>query len=134
MKIILLLILVSCLLVSAHFDGARTLVPEDAGACNNTNDLGVFNQSRSTFHASLQGCAQKCLGDAACATTCVQNTLKLTQACSECFGTTIHCTEVHCVLQCSTNPNSDACLNCVMKNCEPALLQCAGVPQDVIPP
>jgi len=103
------------------------------GACNNDNDLSVFNTTKDSFHASVQACAKKCYGEPTCATKCIVSSLKLSQECATCFGTAVGCTAKNCLFDCMSNPNSDKCLACALQNCEPALLTCTGVSADIIP-
>jgi len=130
---ILLFILATLIVSNAAFAEDNHTVNADGDACNNANDLMVFNTTKDTFHASVQACAKKCFGQQDCSTKCLVTSLKLTEDCANCFGADILCTEKNCLLDCMSNPNSSKCVECSMKNCEPGLLTCAGVPQDVIP-
>eukprot|EP01102_Stenamoeba_stenopodia_P012591 TRINITY_DN3997_c0_g1_i1.p1 TRINITY_DN3997_c0_g1~~TRINITY_DN3997_c0_g1_i1.p1 ORF type:complete len:141 (+),score=11.82 TRINITY_DN3997_c0_g1_i1:81-503(+) len=116
---------------SNHQHEARNL-GNATGACNDTQDLNAFHTANSTFHASLQKCAEKCFGGVSCSTSCIASTIGLTNACAACFGTDVGCTAENCTADC-LNPNSSACLQCSEKYCMPALLACAGVPQNDIP-
>jgi len=107
--------------------------PNDTGACNNTNDLGVFNSTMETFHGILQDCAKTCLGGGACTATCLAKAINLTADCSTCFGNDVACGTANCFAQCFANPADPACIACNMQYCEQPLLTCAGVPQSVIP-
>mmetsp|Transcript_39477 Transcript_39477/g.77656 ORF Transcript_39477/g.77656 Transcript_39477/m.77656 type:complete len:253 (+) Transcript_39477:54-812(+) len=103
------------------------------GACNNTDDLGVFKAHASDFHADLQKCATQTLGNADKTAQCLSSATGLSSGCAECFGQDAHCCAVNCIKQCLTAPTSPACLQCQVDNCQPALLTCAGVPASVIP-
>jgi len=128
-------VVVFCLMFSPS-TGSRiqlnALAPNATGACNNSQDLRIFNQTNSTFHALVQKCAANCVGGGECSTTCIAKDIGLTPGCARCFGNDVQCTAEHCTIPC-LEPNSKECVECSLKNCQDALLQCAGVNTGVIP-
>jgi len=96
-------------------------------------DLAVFKAEWDTFHDKLDNCATKCLGAQQCATACIKKDLKLTDACADCFGIDVHCTAMHCMVQCMKSHKSEECLNCHKVQCMPDLLKCAQVDESLIP-
>jgi len=111
-----------------------TFGKNQGNACNNTQDLAVFKKFHDKFHAILEDCSKKNIGDADKTAHCLAAQTNNTIPCAECFGEDSHCAAVHCSIQCLKDPDSKECLDCVQKNCYKPLLDCAGVDPSVIPP
>eukprot|EP00727_Mastigamoeba_balamuthi_P001906 m51a1_g11712 hypothetical protein (123) ;mRNA; f:73322-73774 len=112
---------------------AAALVAVVVADCNSTSDLQVFHDQHDTFHKSVQDCATKCWGKAACSSTCIQQNTGLSQSCSDCFGDDCACMASKCIKQCMLNPQSEGCLKCHEESCLPALVACAAVPDGTLP-
>eukprot|EP00727_Mastigamoeba_balamuthi_P010172 m51a1_g5778 hypothetical protein (122) ;mRNA; r:1257561-1258011 len=101
--------------------------------CNNAADRNVFATQSATFHATLQQCSISCWGASDCVTNCMIRTTGLSASCAACFGADAQCMARYCITQCASAPTSQACLDCHTARCLPGLLNCAQVPQDILP-
>lgn len=111
----------------AFVPGDDAFVPGDdaatgSGACTNTSDEAVT--SGSTFSSDLGNCAMMGFGSEPGLMTCIEG-LGLSSACAMCFDTQVHCTIMHCALQCAGG-DSTPCTTCRATNCDPAFTACSG--------
>jgi len=103
------------------------------GACNNTQDLSLFETHKSDFHNLLELCARKCWGRSECSASCLQSKTNLSLACTQCFGNDVGCTSTHCAIVCISDPQSSACIHCSEQYCLSDLLSCTGVDNSTLP-
>ncbi|KJE95361.1 hypothetical protein CAOG_05814 [Capsaspora owczarzaki ATCC 30864] len=107
------------------------IVTEVNGTCGNPADVALFKSESSTLRSALNSCFVKCLTRAKCTTTCVATATGLSLPCSSCWEAETTCAAAKCVA-CDVAA-STACHNCVMANCYPATVVCAGLPQWAMP-
>jgi homoaconitase/3-isopropylmalate dehydratase large subunit len=103
--------------------------------CNNPADIAALNTHRNDFHGNVKDCAKKYWGSPVPTAHCIMSKTANTLPCATCFGTDSHCAVKNCMMQCMSNPDSPGCLSsCVEKNCFSALMKCANVADDILPP
>jgi len=120
--------------IDIHTETSTILSLADGqGACNNSNDLLVFNHTWTTFHATLQKCAKDCWGAGNCSADCLAKAINLSKKCAYCFGGDVDCSSQNCIKQCMFNPESPDCIDCSNKFCKPGLLACAGLDDGQLP-
>jgi hypothetical protein len=61
-----------------------------------------------------------------CATDCMVDDAKISEACGECWGERINCAIQLCSVECSP-PTDPDCKACTSANCEPTYHLCAGL-------
>jgi len=92
------------------------------GACTDSADQTVT--MGATFSNDLGNCAMSGFGAEPGLMTCIQG-LGLSSACAMCFDAQVHCTIMHCALQCAGG-DSPGCTTCRANNCDTAFAACAG--------
>lgn len=75
-------------------------------------------------------CGQQNLGQDPATKDCIVMQTGLSDACAQCFADTVSCAVQHCLTECLSDPNSQACVNCRAQNCDPAFYACSGLPQN----
>eukprot|EP00727_Mastigamoeba_balamuthi_P012948 m51a1_g8276 hypothetical protein (122) ;mRNA; f:78623-79055 len=120
--------------MNARIVAALALVAAVALAdCNNAADRAVFDSQRTTFHATMQQCSVSCWGAKDCVSNCMIRATGLSPSCAECFGADAACMGRYCIKECVASPTGPKCIDCHTKKCEPAMLECAKVPEGVVP-
>ena len=96
------------------------------GACTNTADTTVL--MTVDIAMIVEGCARSTLGMATSVTNdCFQMGSGLSTECTACFGDSVSCLLMNCVLQCIGGGSSPGCVSCRATNCDPAFAECSGV-------
>merc|ERR1719158_2175901 len=99
-----------------------------SAACMDSADQAVWNKDGKTkFQSSMSTCGNKCLGTESCTSKCIEDELKYTTACSDCFGSLVSCTKDHCMFDCMADANGSSCKNCVDQHCTSAFETCSGL-------
>ena len=102
-----------------------------AGACTSA-DISLL--VKADFAGDMKACGKKCWGGSSCVSKCMSDKEGISSACANCFGAEAQCTRDHCMAKCSFSPDSDACKQCAIKNCQSAETTCSGyVPTTDIP-
>ena len=112
------------------------LKPAKAGACGDSSNLAIWKSHLKTLKADLTDAMIKCLLSRhleECATGKLVAALGFSQGCSQCWAQDAVCSKAHCHM-CILHPHGDACANCAIAHCQPALLTCSGVPPWAFPP
>lgn len=107
------------------------LLAATSGACT-TADISLL--VKADFAGDMKTCGKKCWGGSSCVSKCMSDKEKISLACANCFGAEAQCTRDHCMTSCSFSPDSSACKQCAIKNCQNAETTCSGfVPTVEIP-
>jgi hypothetical protein len=99
------------------------------GACSNDGDVMTLNElGEAGLDQAIGGCVASCFvpGSAECG-TCLGDATGLSEACTACFVEVTECTIANCVGQCAAGPDSEACAECRVANCEEAFVECSGI-------
>jgi len=114
-------------------DHPENLIPaiadseEAGGACTNAGDQQVWtSKGEANFKSDMSACGRSSMGNAGRATSCMKDKEGYSDACSTCFGNTIHCTASKCLSKCIGGETA-ACKQCVEDNCTPDLKACSGL-------
>jgi hypothetical protein len=73
----------------------------------------------------MNTCGHRCLGNTACATSCMQDAEHYSQGCASCFGDLVGCTAHSCWSHC-IGGETPACKQCVISNCDTPFTTCSG--------
>jgi len=73
----------------------------------------------------MNTCGHRCLGNTACAKSCIQGVEHYSDGCSQCFGDLIGCTAHSCWSHC-IGGESPACKQCVIDHCDTPFTTCSG--------
>ncbi|HEX6275972.1 MAG TPA: hypothetical protein VFZ53_23190, partial [Polyangiaceae bacterium] len=87
--------------------------PGGGGACQNEQDCPVVRAG--TAREATQTCGLGCQQDpdpATCTVTCVAMDTGLTASCATCYALLADCARQNCLSECSTDPDSSACIEC----------------------
>ena len=107
---------------------------ENSGACGNSNDVRTTRSKFSTMVDDIQGCLFKCIvSGKECVVDCVSKSVGLSKECSGCWYEEGQCVEKHCLVLCTKDSKSPACLHCTNENCMPDLETCTGLPRYTFP-
>ena len=110
---------------------ANLFAATTAGACTSA-DISLL--VKADFAGDMKACGKKCWGGSSCVSKCMSDKEGISAACANCFGAEAQCTRDHCMTKCSFSPDSDACKQCAIKNCQSAETTCSGyVPTTDIP-
>ena len=97
------------------------------GACTNSDDLQAL--VGVDVLALAQACIlgpPPCIGDAACATACIADSVGVSDTCAACGGAAAACASTVCLGVCLADPGSVACSDCLDTSCWPAYEECFG--------
>jgi hypothetical protein len=97
------------------------------GACNNAEDLAIFNDPNTDLEAVVGGCARENLGMEPDTRDCIAERSNLSDACVDCFDQTVQCTFEHCITDCVAGASSPGCASCQAEHCNPAFIMCSGL-------
>ena len=107
-----------------------TLTPARAGKCGDAKDLGIWHSHLKTLKAELTSSMLKCLLSRhleECATGKLVDALGLSSGCADCWARDAVCSKANCHM-CILHPHGQACEDCAVAKCSPALYSCSGVP------
>lgn len=107
-----------------------TLTPARAGKCGEAKDLGIWHSHLKTLKAELTNSMIKCLLSRnleECATGKLVDALGLSSSCADCWARDAVCSKANCHM-CILHPHGQACEDCAVAKCSPALYACSGVP------
>ena len=104
--------------------------PGGGGACQNADDCPII--LAGTARSAAQTCGLGCIGNAdttACSRACVVKETSLSEDCADCYVGIVSCSFEHCVSQCASDAESQACFQCQVDNkCRSTFDTCSGLP------
>jgi hypothetical protein len=107
--------------------------PGGGGACQNDDDCPIVEEG--TAREEAQDCGLDCQADpdpGMCSVGCIVMNTGLTAGCSACYAGLVGCVAENCLAQCSSNPDSSACVQCqVDEGCRATFDTCSGL--DTVP-
>jgi len=103
-----------------------------ANACRNRNDeLALRHRGSLGVESDLYHCAYDTDGSVDKGAHCMQQKIKLSNACANCYGESIHCTEQHCMEECACSARaSRTCERCQQQHCRSPFRACSGLAAD----
>lgn len=112
-----------------------------AGACNENDIKLAIHSHNKKFSQQMDKCASDAWGNEEKTQKCLQTHYpNLSDGCANCYGKMAACGASHCKFKCLSNHFSEACLNCVNKNCREekkdnsfSLITCTGLKDTELP-
>jgi len=97
--------------------------------CLDPADQGVLADMQAVTDAA-QTCGISCFPnpDPNCNTDCMVMQAGLTRGCATCYGDSIRCASMNCLLQCLNGNATPECRACSEQFCTPAFRTCSGLP------
>jgi hypothetical protein len=103
--------------------------PQGDAACQNETDC-PFVTSGQLQSAAYQ-CGENCGEEddpEACAVECISGELDATQDCSSCYAQLVACSNEFCFPECTPNPSSQDCKDCLdVNDCSDEFAECGGI-------
>lgn len=106
-------------------------VPAVTGACINETDKTYLDENRDAVSAKAKECGLACMSEedtVACSIPCIQEVHAISNDCAGCYAGTIICTVEKCLMQCLSDPDAPACIECQEdQGCLPEFYACTGL-------